>query len=324
MSASTRERHLNGRSRPLEGRVALVTGSTRGIGYQIATQLVADGAKVIVNGRDAIAVERASRRIAGDNASVVGIAADVGDADAVAGLLEQAIATFGLPDILVNNAALSGAAAESHFLDTDEPMWDRVLTSNLKSVYLCSRAIAWAWAERSIPGVIVNVSSFASQRAHRMAAAYDASKGGVDALTRAMALDLAPLSIRVNAVAPGPIDVDEHQRHPDDVRAARAALVPLGRTGTPADVAPVVAFLASDAAAYITGQVIIVDGGMSAQLRPPAADEPLPASVLGLLSLSTHSPPSHRAGRSARGTPARPTSGEPTASAGTPEPRRPS
>jgi len=134
-------------------------------------------------------------------------------------------------------------------------------------------------AGRGQGGAVVSISSWGATRAHRAMAAYDASKAGVEAFTRAAALDLAPFGIRVNAVAPGIIHTDGSSARSQEARAARARPVPLGRLGRPEDVASAVAFLASDEAAYVTGQVLGVDGGVAAQGRPPFADNPLPEAL---------------------------------------------
>lgn len=207
------------------------------------------------------------------------LVADVSDPAAVAMMLEEATARMWMPDVLVNNAAISGPDSVAHFLQLDVAQWDRTIDTNLKGTYLCSHWLANRWLDQSVRGSIVNISSYSAQRSHRNAAAYDASKGGVDALTRAMAIDLAPFDIRVNAVAPGRIDVDEHSLLDPGARRERGAFVPLGRTGQPEDIAGAVAFLVSDSAAYVTGQVLVVDGGVLAQLRTPKDDRTIPASL---------------------------------------------
>jgi NAD(P)-dependent dehydrogenase (short-subunit alcohol dehydrogenase family) len=253
-------------------KVAVVTGSTRGIGLAIAQALHADGVQVVLNGRSTLDVERAVSAFE-DNQNVHGIACDVGNADDAERLIGGAVAKFGRLDLLVNNAALADPV--SHFLDLEPALWHDVIRTNLGGVFLCSRFAARQFVATGSPGVIINISSFGAKRAHRSLAAYDAAKGGVDALTRAMALDLAPFGIRVNGVAPGPI------RTPGagdslEATARRAAVVPLGRIGLPADVAGAVMFLAGDGAEFITGQCVVVDGGVSAQLRPPSLDTPVP------------------------------------------------
>jgi 3-oxoacyl-[acyl-carrier protein] reductase len=197
----------------------------------------------------------------------VAVSADVSVADGVDHVFETTMAELGDVTILINTAGLVDQAR--HFFDGDEAWWDLVLRTNLKSVYLCSDRAARIMARRK-GGVIISSSSGGAARAHRGEAAYDASKGGIEALTRAMALDLAPYGIRVNAVAPGAID--ETGTISEEESARRGASIPLPRLGLPADLAGTYAFLASPDAAYVTGVVIAVDGGMVAQQRSAEVD----------------------------------------------------
>jgi 3-oxoacyl-[acyl-carrier protein] reductase len=145
------------------------------------------------------------------------------------------------------------------------------MRSNLTSVFLCTRLVARALVDSGSPGAIVNISSFGAHRAHRELVAYDTTKGGIEAFTRAAAIDLAPYRIRVNAVAPGAIATGTAGDDPE-ARERRGKPIPVGRVGEPEEVAAAVVFLASDAASYITGQCLIVDGGITAQLRPAQLD----------------------------------------------------
>jgi NAD(P)-dependent dehydrogenase (short-subunit alcohol dehydrogenase family) len=271
----------------LRGKVAIVTGSTRGLGYGIACRFAKVGVAVVVNGRFRVAVDKAASAVNEAGGVAVGIAADVGNAGDVRRLFDETIERLGPPDILVNNAAVTNSVAVAHFLETDEARWDETIRSNLKSVYLCSHRAANDWVDAGRAGVIVNVSSFSAQRAHRCLAAYDASKGGLEALSRAMAIDLAPFGIRVNVVAPGAIDVEEHLMAPAPDRLVRAQQIPLGRAGVPADIAAAVQFLVSQDASYITGQTLVVDGGVLAQLRTPDVDIRMPDSVRRRMALAT-------------------------------------
>jgi NAD(P)-dependent dehydrogenase (short-subunit alcohol dehydrogenase family) len=253
------------------GRVALVTGSSRGIGLAIAERLASDGASVVMNGRDEPALLAAAESIRSEGRTVDAVAGDVGDPADTDRVFRHVIQAHGRIDILVNNAALPNPRA--NFLEMDLDHWTEVLRSNLTSVFLCTRLAAYEMVRTKTRGAVVNISSFGAIRGHRSLAAYDAAKGGVDAFTRAVALDLAPFGIRVNAVAPGPIRTNAQGENADALRK-RAAVVPLGRMGEPGEVADAVAFLCSDRAGFIIGQTIVVDGGVVAQLRPPSMDTP--------------------------------------------------
>jgi 3-oxoacyl-[acyl-carrier protein] reductase len=200
------------------------------------------------------------------------VAGDVADEAGVAEVFDAVAATGGRLDVLVTTAGIAhGPEAEQHFLETDAAHWDHLMTANLRSVYLCARRAAemMAAARR---GVIVNVSSGGATQAHRHRVAYDATKGAVESATRALALDLAPWGIRVNAVAPGAIAGPRRSPIGPGGTDPAPDLIPLGRLGTPEDVAGAVAYLVSDDAAYVTGAVLAIDGGLTAQLRPPALD----------------------------------------------------
>ena len=239
----------------LDGRLALVTGAGGGIGRGIAERFAAEGARVVVNDLDGEAAEAVAARI---GASAV--AADVSrgeDVDRLFGGLERV-------DVLVNNAGLIDVGR--HVLDGDDAWFDHVIGVNLRGQFSCAVRAARIMAGHG-GGAIVNVSSVGAHAAHRGMVAYDASKGGVEAMTRALAVDLAPYGVRVNAIAPGDIEV-----RGGDPEAARGEAVPIGRVGTPADIAGAAVFLASEDAAYVTGVTIAVDGGLLAQLRSPQID----------------------------------------------------
>jgi len=259
-------------------RVAIVTGSTRGIGGSIAERFATDGYRVVVNGRDPRTVESVAAALRSRGATVAGIAADMGVPADVERLVAKTLDEFGRVDVLVNNAALSGAAVTRPLANVDRAHWEAVIGANLNGPALCAVAVAKHMIERGEGGAVINISSFAASRSHRQMAAYDAAKGGLEAFTRAAAIDLAPYRIRVNAVGPGAIRVDADAAADPAKTRERARTVPLGRLGEPADIAGTVAFLCSDDASYITGQVLYVDGGMLAQLRPPQVDPQHPAS----------------------------------------------
>jgi 3-oxoacyl-[acyl-carrier protein] reductase len=271
----------------LAGRIVIVTGSSRGIGRAIAAAMLDAGARVVINGRDPLTLADTHAELL-ERGEVMAIAADVGHPGEAERLVGAAQTAFGRVDILVNNAALASPVA--HLLDETPEGWDEVIRSNLTSVFLCTRLVARGLVDAGLPGAIVNISSFAAHRAHREMGAYDASKGGIEAFTRSAALDLAPYRIRVNAVAPGAIATGSSGEDPE-ARERRGMPIPARRVGEPEEVAAAVVFLASDAASYITGQTLIVDGGMTAQLRPPQFDPP-----------TTHREPAENAdGRDASG-----------------------
>ncbi|MBV9169770.1 MAG: SDR family oxidoreductase [Chloroflexi bacterium] len=261
----------------LRDRVAIVTGSSRGIGRGIADRLAAEGCRVVVNGRSAETIEPVARALQQSGATAIGIAADVGESQDVDRLFDETLRAYGRVDVLVNNAAWASPTA--HFLEMDLQHWDTVIRTNLRSVYLCCSRAARHMADAGIRGSIINISSFAAARSHRQMAAYDATKGGMEAFTRAIAIDLAPFGIRANVVGPGAIHTEEYESAGEEGRRRRGQTVPLGRVGYPEDIAGAVAFFASDDASYITGQTLYVDGGMLAQLRSPQVDSALPDSV---------------------------------------------
>ncbi len=259
----------SGTAQRLEGAVALVTGGGGGIGGAVAVRLAAEGAAVVVNDIDEGRAQATVDTIAAAGGSARAVIADVSSGDEVERLFAEVESSHGRLEILVNNAGLIGQTR--HFLDADEEWWRRLIDTNLSSVFHCSLQAARLMAPRR-RGAIISTSSGGATRAHRGEVAYDATKGGIEGMTRAMALDLAPYGIRVNAVSPGSINVAPAGSIGDDVLAQRGASIPLGRVGVPGDLVATYAFLASDDSAYITGVVVPVDGGMLAQQRNPQVD----------------------------------------------------
>jgi 3-oxoacyl-[acyl-carrier protein] reductase len=247
----------------LDGRAAVITGGARNIGRAIGERLAADGARVALADIEPAVTETAAA-IASGGADAIGVRTDVASSAAVDALFDVVLEHFGTVDILVNNAAKVTGAVR-HFFDADEEWWDSILDVNLKGQFLCARRAAPIMARQG-RGVIVNMSSGGGTKAHRGMPAYDASKGGGEALTRSLALDLAPYGIRAVTVVPGFI-VQEGQS--EESMAYSAATVPLQRMGQPADIAAAVAFAVSDDASYITGSSIVVDGGVLSQQRSP-------------------------------------------------------
>ena len=249
----------------LEGKVAIITGGSDGIGKAIALSFTREGAKVVIVGRDETKGNRALREL-----NKVGEAAylrvDVSDTQQVRRMVEFTLQTYGRIDILINNAAV---CPPGDVVTTAEATWDEVMSVNLKGVFLCSK-YAIPHMQKNDGGVIVNIGSINSLMAMENEAAYDASKGGVLMLTKAMALDFAKSNIRVNCICPGAIETPMLTASLDtakDPKAARASLIqkhPLHRTGTPEEIAQAALFLATDDSSFITGATIPVDGGILA------------------------------------------------------------
>lgn len=253
----------------LSGKTAIITGGGKGIGAGCVRRLAGEGAHVVIADIDDAGGRALAEELGG---AVVYTRTDVSDRVSVAALFDATVTAFGAVDILVNNAAfVHKPGVIANFLEYSEEAWRRTLGVNLSGLFYCSQTAARLMAKRGGGGVIINVSSGGASRAHRHMFGYDASKGGIEAATRAMALDLAPLNIRVNTVVPGSIRVDRGASV-GDAPIPPSDVIPLARQGTPDDIAAAVAFLASDDAAYITGARIFVDGGMDAQLRSPSVD----------------------------------------------------
>lgn len=247
----------------LGGRVAVVTGGAKGNGAAIALGLAAEGADVVAADLDAAGAEEVARRAAEHGVRALGLEVDVADAGQVRGLVAEVRRRFGALHVLVNNA---GVMVQRPFLELTEADWDAHFAVNARGLFLASLEAARTMRDGG-GGAIVNVSSMAAEIAPPNTAVYAATKGAVRQLTRAMAVDLAPYGIRVNAIEPGVIETDMTRAIlADPERKARSlARIPLGRVGTPEDLAGAVAFLASDDARYITGASIRIDGGYLAR-----------------------------------------------------------
>ncbi len=245
-------------AKPLAGRVAIVTGGSRGIGLASARLLAEGGASVVVSGRDAARLEAATRELEATGAAVLGVAADAVRREDVERLVEAARERFGRLDVLVNNAGMTRDQLLVRMKDDD---WDQVLATNLRGVFLMTRAVGKVMM-RQRSGRIINISSTAGAMGNAGQVNYSAAKAGVIGLTKAAARELAHWNILVNAVAPGLIETDMTASLPAEAREALLGQVPLKRIGVARDVAEVVRFLAGDGAAYITGQTIHVNGGL--------------------------------------------------------------
>jgi 3-oxoacyl-[acyl-carrier protein] reductase len=243
----------------LKGKVALVTGAARGIGRAIAETLAQRGADIVVADKNSdLAAATAQEIAAASGCHVISIAVDVADSASVKAMIDKALAEFNHVDILVNNAGLT---RDNLIMRMDESDWDLVLSINLKGVFNCSKAIVRPMMKQR-SGRIVNISSVSGLAGQAGQANYSASKAGVIGLTKALARELGSRQITVNAVAPGFIPTDLTKDLPEELKTESLKAIPLGRWGTPQEIAAAVAFLASDEAGYITGHVLSVDGGM--------------------------------------------------------------
>jgi 3-oxoacyl-[acyl-carrier protein] reductase len=242
----------------LKDKVALVTGASQGIGWDIAQALVVAGAKVAVAARteEKLALLVGEIQTAGGDA--IAVKMDVADAEQVKAGFKQVIDKFGRLDILVNNAAITRDGLAVRMKADD---WDAVIRTNLTGAHLCIQQ-ALGTMMRARAGRIINVSSVVAQMGNAGQANYVAAKAGLIGLTKAIAMEIASRNITVNAVAPGFIDTPMTSVLSDKVKEELKARIPLGRLGVPRDVAPSIVFLASDEAAYITGHVLDVNGGM--------------------------------------------------------------
>lgn len=244
----------------LQDKVAVVTGGSRGIGRAIALELARRGAKVVVNyHKSPEAAEAVVSEIQASGGQAAMFQADVADPAAAQNLIKFAIETFGDLHILVNNA---GITRDKLIMMITEEDWDAVLNTNLKSTFICSKA-AIKHMIRKRAGRIINIASVAGQMGNPGQTNYSASKAGQIGFTKALAREVAGRNITVNAVAPGFVDTEILLAMPPETLEAALKFVPLGRKGQPEEIAYAVAFLASDQAAYITGQVLGVDGGMA-------------------------------------------------------------
>ena len=249
----------------LPGKVALVTGGDTGIGRAISLAFAREGASVVIDYHgDSVPARQLVAEIEGLGVRAVAVAADVSQPDEVERLVAAAVEAYGGLDILVNNAGIE----EQHpFLEMPVEVWNSVIAVNLTGVWLCTQAAARRMVERKHGGRIINISSVHEDMAMPTNAPYCAAKGGVRMLMRTVAVELAPFGITVNDVAPGAIDtpMDAQLKHDPGKLRQLLSEIPLGRMGEPQEVAGLCVFLASDAAAYVTGATYVIDGGMTRQ-----------------------------------------------------------
>jgi len=244
----------------LEGKVAVVTGASRGIGRAIAETLAAEGATVVVNYQsNAAAAETVVAGIRARGGQALAVAADVSDVAAAEGLIRAALEAYDHIDIVVNNA---GTTRDTLLLSMKEEQWDVVIDTNLKSVFNVCKAAARPMLRRKKGGRIINISSVAGIVGQPGQTNYAASKAGIIGFSKSLAKELGSRGITVNVVAPGFVPTDLTAGLPEDLVKQTLAYIPLGRWGEAQEVAHAVAFLASDRAAYITGEVLRVDGGI--------------------------------------------------------------
>jgi NAD(P)-dependent dehydrogenase (short-subunit alcohol dehydrogenase family) len=254
----------------LVGKVVLITGASKGIGRALALGCAREGAHVIVNyNSDRAGAEEVAAEITGFGRRAFVVQADIGRVAQIDRMFARAQKAFPKLDVLINNAGLTGW---SELFATTEAKWDTVLDTNLKGTFFCSLAAARWMRDTKTAGAIVNVSTNCAALGVKNLLAYATSKAGLHGLTKQLAIELAPLGIRVNTFAPGPINVDRNLRDDPNYRTVWGGVVPLGRTGEPEEMVGPAVFLASAESSYMTGQVFYADGGWSVQGKIPAGN----------------------------------------------------
>ncbi|MCM8766099.1 MAG: 3-oxoacyl-[acyl-carrier-protein] reductase [Candidatus Omnitrophica bacterium] len=243
----------------LSDKVAIITGGARGIGKEIALRFVQEGAKIVIWDINIEELEKAKSEIGKFSPHVSGYKVDVSKGEEIEKTVEDVLDNFKRIDILINNA---GITRDALILRMSEEDWERVIAVNLKSVFNCTRIIAKVMLKQR-EGRIVNISSIIGLIGNAGQSNYAASKAGIIGFTKSVAKELASRGITVNAIAPGFIQTEMTEKLPQEIKEEMLKRIPLGRFGTPKDIAEVALFLSADASRYITGQVIVVDGGMT-------------------------------------------------------------
>lgn len=241
-----------------DGKVAIITGAARGIGFAIADEFASAGATTVIIDISEEAVEEAVRRLQSHEYKVIGYQADVTDGDRIAEIYQEITSRYSKIDILINNA---GVTRDGLLMKMKEEDWDLVINVNLKGTFICTQKISRILLKQK-RGIIINIASVIGLMGNAGQANYAASKGGIIAFTKSSAKEFASRNIRVNAIAPGFIETEMTKVLPEDVVAKYKLAIPLRRMGTPKHVADLCLFLASEEADYITGQTIQVDGGL--------------------------------------------------------------
>jgi NAD(P)-dependent dehydrogenase (short-subunit alcohol dehydrogenase family) len=256
----------------LKDKVAVITGSSQGIGKGIAMRFVREGASVVINSRTPENVRKTAEEIRALGGIALEAPADVGVEAEAESIFERTMETFGRVDILVNNAvSYYSDRNRLPFLQLHSEDWNEFMLSNLGALFYCTQRAARIMARQGIRGSIINISSNGALRPHRLFIGYDSMKGAMDSFTKAVAVDLGPWGIRVNAIRPGRILIERSPQY-NQPRPVRDPNVPLQRTGYAEDVAWAALFLASDEASFVTGQAFEVDGGLLTQGRSPCAE----------------------------------------------------